>query len=219
MAEPDDALTPRPPAFGARKLLYIGTGSLGVAFMPYWLNWVQAAYPATRVRPVITRAAERFVARGAIAALSGREVELDVWPDHAEPGAPHVELAQWADAVVVHPASMHFVSRLALGIADTPVLLALQCTKAPIAVAPALPPGAVTSVPYRRHSEALGERRNIVVVPPMAGYSVTTGGPDAAVAVPLPVVVAALERLRTTLAPVREQAYDAPRREPVRGAT
>lgn len=196
MSDAQEAPGFQPPAFRARKLLYVGTGSLGVAFMPYWLSWVQGAYPETQVRPVITRGAERFVTRGTIAALTGREAEIDAWPEHTVSGAPHVDLARWPDAILVHPASMHFVSRLALGVADTPVLLALQCTTAPIVVAPSLPPGAAASEPYRRHRDALGKRRNIVVVPPVAGYSVTTGKADAAVAVPLPVAVSALERLR-----------------------
>ncbi|MFI6504044.1 flavoprotein [Nonomuraea typhae] len=182
-----------PPGFEVGKLLYVGTGCLCVAFMPYWLNWLRRACPGTEVLPIITRNAERFVTRGALAALSGREVALDVWAGHPEPqAAPHVNLAQWPEAIVVHPASMHFVSRLALGIADTPVLLALQCTGAPIVVAPALPPGALTSAAYRRHRDALAERGNVVVVPPIPGSSVTGTACDAAVAAPLPEALATL---------------------------
>ncbi|MFJ5557829.1 flavoprotein [Streptomyces sp. NPDC093250] len=186
-----------PPAFGARKLLYVGTGAIGVMFMPMWVNWVRTSYPDLELRCVVTRSAERFVTRTSLAAFAGAEVLQDVWDDEPETGARHVELAHWPDAVVVHPATFNFVGRLALGVADTPVLLALQCTSAPIAVAPALPPGGAASPAYRQHIKTLEQRSNVIVVPPQPGFSVTTGRMDASVATPLPQVFQAVEELRT----------------------
>ncbi|WDF39836.1 flavoprotein [Streptomyces sp. T12] len=185
------------PAFGARRLLYVGTGALSAAHMPFWLNWLRQGYPDVEVRPLITRSAERFVSRGALAPLAGREALLDAWPDGPVHAAPHVELAEWAEAVVVHPASLNFLARLALGLADTPVMLALQCTSAPVVLAPSLPPGALRSAAYRRHRAALEERPNVSVVPPTPGLSSTTGRMDAALAAPLPELLTAAERLRT----------------------
>lgn len=195
MAESPVSAAPAP-AFGARQLLYVGTGSLGVMFMPMWSQWLRTSYPQLEVRTVITRSAEQFVTRTALAVFSGHEILVDAWPDEPRPKALHVELAQWPDAVVIHPASFHFVSRLALGMADSPVLLALQCTQAAIAVAPALPPGGPDSPGYRRHIEALAERPNVVVIPPTTGRSVTTGRMEASVAAPLSEVLARTEQLR-----------------------
>ncbi|MFI2370943.1 flavoprotein [Streptomyces sp. NPDC018833] len=200
MAEATQVPAGSAPAFGARRVLFVGTGAIGVMFMPMWVNWLRTAYPAVELRTMVTRSAERFVTRTALTAFAGDEVLRDVWPDEPEVGARHVELAQWPDAVVVHPATFHFVSRLALGVADTPLMLALQCTQAPIAVAPALPPSGVESFAYRQHVAALEQRPNVTVVPPQPGFSVTTGRMDAAVATPLPEVVPALERLRARLA-------------------
>ncbi|MBA0053570.1 hypothetical protein E0L36_22630 [Streptomyces sp. AJS327] len=193
---------PGVPALGARKLLYFGTGSIGVMFMPMWVSWLRSAYPELTVRTVVTRSAERFVTRSAVTAFAGGQVLQDVWPDHDEPetGAKHVELAHWPDAVVVYPASFHFVSRLALGVADTPMLLALQCTRAPVVVAPALPPGGYESPAFQRHLETLKERPNVAVVPPLPGVSLTTGRNDASVVPDLNLVVPVLERLRASLA-------------------
>ncbi|MFM9457480.1 flavoprotein [Streptomyces europaeiscabiei] len=186
-----------PPAFGARKLLFVGTGAIGVMFMPMWVNWVRTAYPDIELRCVVTRSAERFVTRAALTAFAGADVLQDVWSDEPETGARHVELAHWPDAIVVHPATFNFVGRLAAGAADTPVLLALQCTSAPIGIAPALPPGGAGSPAYRQHVETLEKRSNVVVVPPQPGFSVTTGRMDASVATPLPEVFRAVESLRT----------------------
>lgn len=197
MTEPTAGRAAGLPAFGARRLLYVGTGALSVAHMPFWLNWLRSGYPDVEVRPVVTRGAERFVSRGALAPLAGREALLDAWPDGPVHSAPHVELAEWAEVALVHPASMHFLARYALGLADTPVLLALQCTSAVVVLAPSLPPGALTSPAYRRHHEALADRPGVAVVPPGPGLSTTTGRMDAALSAPLPDLLVAAERLRS----------------------
>ncbi|MCZ1001045.1 hypothetical protein O1M63_28215 [Streptomyces mirabilis] len=140
-----------PPAFTGRRLLYIGTGALGVMFMPMWLHWLRSSYPDVELRTVITRSATRFVTPTTLSVFGGKQPELDVWSDEPETSAPHVELAHWADTVIVHPATFHFTSRLALGAADTPAMLALQCAQVPVALAPALPPGAITSPAWQQH--------------------------------------------------------------------
>jgi phosphopantothenoylcysteine decarboxylase / phosphopantothenate---cysteine ligase len=168
------------------------------ALLPTWAGWLRTAYPSLTVRTVLTRSAERFVSRAALTALGGSEVLLDAWPDEATT-ALHVELATWADAVAVYPATMNFVSRFALGLTDTPVTLALQCTKAPIAVAPALPPGGLESETLSGHLKTLKGRRNVVVIPTVPGLSITTGHNDAAVPPPLPVVMSRLEQARISL--------------------
>ncbi|MEU5317494.1 flavoprotein [Streptomyces sp. NPDC021056] len=188
------------PPFGARRLLYVGTGSIGVAHAPYWVTLLRLGYPELGLRVVMTRSAERFVSRGALAPMAGGEVLLDAWPDGPVQSALHVELAEWADAVIVQPATLHFLARFARGLADTPVLLALQCTTVPIVLAPALPPGAVESVAYRRHLAALAERPNVAVVPPVPGTSATTGRKDASAAAGLPDLLRAAEDLRMRLA-------------------
>ncbi|MGY6024090.1 flavoprotein [Streptomyces spinosirectus] len=188
------------PPFTGRRLLYVGTGALGVMFMPMWLHWLRTSYPEVEIRTVVTRSATRFVTPTTLSVFGGRAPQPDVWGDEPETTAPHVELAHWADTVVVHPATFHFTGRLALGVADTPALLALQCTAAPIALAPALPPGALTSPAWRQHVRTLAERANVTVVPPHQGISMTTGEPGAMTAATLTEVIPAVEALRTRLA-------------------
>jgi phosphopantothenoylcysteine synthetase/decarboxylase len=176
------------PSAPARLLLF-GTGALSVAFLPYWLNWLRIAHPDTEVRVAVTRSAERFVSRAALTAILGREVLLDAWPgttaDAATPPVDHVELAQWPDAVAVHPAGLNFIGRFAQGLADTPVLMALQCTRAVIGIAPALPPGAEANPAYRAHLRTLSRYDNVLIAPPHPGRSASTGRDDASVAAPL----------------------------------
>jgi phosphopantothenoylcysteine decarboxylase/phosphopantothenate--cysteine ligase len=191
--------TPGVPSFGARRLLVVGTGAVSVAFLPFWVNWLREGYPELELRVVITRSAERFVTRAALTAASGREVLRDCWPDEPELGARHVALAEWADAVAVYPAGMQFCARLALGLADSPALLALQCMSVPIGLAPALPPGGWTSPAFTQHLRALETRANVVVAPPRPVRSITTGREDATMARPMAVLLRLLEQRRLEL--------------------
>lgn len=184
------------PPFTAERLLLIGTGALGVAFLPFWLNWLRGAYPRLQTRVVLTRSAERFVTREALSAIGDHPAVLDVWPQETGATARHVDLAAWPDAVAVFPASLHYIARFALGLAESPSLLALQCTAATVGIAPSLPPFAL------ERSQALAEHldtlrgRGVAIAAPHAGRSASTGRPDAAVSAPLPVLLELLEARR-----------------------
>jgi hypothetical protein len=107
---------------------------------------------------------------------------------------------EWCDCVVVYPACLNFVSRLANGLGETPAMLALQCTSAPIAIAPALPAGAEANPIVAGNLKRLTERRNVVVAPTTPVRSLTTGRNDAGGAVPLWTLIESLEGLRRDLA-------------------
>src|SRR5690606_12423183 len=70
------------------------------------------------VRVVMTRAATQFVTPLTFQALSGNPVHLDLLDPEAEAGMGHIQLARWADAVLVAPATADFMARLAHGLAD-----------------------------------------------------------------------------------------------------
>ena len=90
------------------------------------------------VQVVMTAAAQRFVSPMTFQAVSGRPTRSDLWDDTAEAAMGHIELARWAQMVLVAPASADFIARLAAGRADD--LLATLCiaTEAPIVLAPAM---------------------------------------------------------------------------------
>ncbi|HUO18949.1 MAG TPA: bifunctional phosphopantothenoylcysteine decarboxylase/phosphopantothenate--cysteine ligase CoaBC [Steroidobacteraceae bacterium] len=90
------------------------------------------------VQVVMTAAAREFVTATTFQAVSGRTVRTDLWDAAAEAAMGHIELARWAEAVLIAPATADFIARLASGRADD--LLATLClaTEAPIAVAPAM---------------------------------------------------------------------------------
>ncbi|MFO1394170.1 MAG: bifunctional phosphopantothenoylcysteine decarboxylase/phosphopantothenate--cysteine ligase CoaBC [Steroidobacteraceae bacterium] len=90
------------------------------------------------VQVVMTGAATEFVTPLTFQALSGRPVRTTLWDEAAEAAMGHIELARWADRVLVAPATADFIARLAHGLADD--LLATLClaTEAPVAIAPAM---------------------------------------------------------------------------------
>jgi phosphopantothenoylcysteine decarboxylase/phosphopantothenate--cysteine ligase len=90
------------------------------------------------VQVVMTGAAQRFVSPMSFQAVSGRPARSDLWDDAAEAAMGHIELARWAQVVLIAPASADFIARLANGRADD--LLATLClaTEAPIVLAPAM---------------------------------------------------------------------------------
>ncbi|GGQ21435.1 flavoprotein [Streptomyces mutabilis] len=192
------------PPFGFSRLLIVVTGSASAVGLPQWLSWLRQEYPGLTVRVVMSRSAERFVTPMSLGLRLQEDVEIDAWEECRR--ARHVEYAEWAEAVLVYPATFHFTARLALGLADTPVLLALQCTDALVALAPSLPPGGLDSPAFRSHWATLAARLNVVLVPPDQGYSLTTGREDGWVPPPLTEALRRLEDRRTERERERERA-------------
>lgn len=91
-----------------------------------------------QVRVVLTSNAERFVSPLTFQALSGQPVRYGLWDEAAEMGMGHLELARWADAVLVAPASADTLAKLAHGRADDLLSTLCLATLAPLAVAPAM---------------------------------------------------------------------------------
>ncbi len=70
------------------------------------------------VQVVMTEAAQKFVSPMTFQAVSGRPVRVGLWDEAAEAAMGHIELARWAQLVLVAPASADFMARLACGRAD-----------------------------------------------------------------------------------------------------
>ena len=90
------------------------------------------------VRVIMTEGAREFITPLTMQALSGNEVHIDLLDTQAEAAMGHIELARWADAVVVAPASADTIARLVQGRADDLLGACVLATKAPLFVAPAM---------------------------------------------------------------------------------
>lgn len=90
------------------------------------------------VRVVMTENATRFVGAVTFQALSGNPVRTSLWDESAEAAMSHIELARWADEVIIAPASADLIARLAHGFADDLLSTLVLATSAPVSVAPAM---------------------------------------------------------------------------------
>ncbi len=90
------------------------------------------------VQVIMTRGAQEFITPLTLQAVSGRRVRTELFDVEAEAGMGHIELARWADVLLIAPASASFIGRFANGLADD--LLATVClaTAAPVLLAPAM---------------------------------------------------------------------------------
>ena len=90
------------------------------------------------VRVGMTRAATEFITPLTMQALSGQRVHLDLLDSDAEAAMGHIELARWADLVLIAPATADFIARIAQGQADDILSTMVLATSAKIAIAPAM---------------------------------------------------------------------------------
>ena len=90
------------------------------------------------VRVVVTPAGKAFITPLTLQATSGNPVHDSLLDTSAEAGMGHIELARWADQIVVAPASADFIARLATGLADTLLSTLCLASEAPITIAPAM---------------------------------------------------------------------------------
>ncbi|HEX7237139.1 MAG TPA: bifunctional phosphopantothenoylcysteine decarboxylase/phosphopantothenate--cysteine ligase CoaBC, partial [Gammaproteobacteria bacterium] len=90
------------------------------------------------VQVVMSRGAREFVGPLTFQAVSGRRVRDDLWDQAAEAAMGHIELARWADVVVVAPATANFLGTVAAGLAGDLLSTVCIATTAPLVVAPAM---------------------------------------------------------------------------------
>ena len=90
------------------------------------------------VQVAMTDAAQRFVGAQSFQAVSHLPVRTSLWDTAAEAAMGHLELARWAQHVLVAPASANTLAKLAHGFADDLVATLCLATDAPIAIAPAM---------------------------------------------------------------------------------
>jgi phosphopantothenoylcysteine decarboxylase/phosphopantothenate--cysteine ligase len=91
-----------------------------------------------QVQVVMTQGALRFITAQTFQALTGRTVRHSLWDEQAEAAMGHIELARWADAIVIAPASANFLARLAHGLADDLLSTLCLASDRPIYAAPAM---------------------------------------------------------------------------------
>jgi 3-polyprenyl-4-hydroxybenzoate decarboxylase/protein-L-isoaspartate O-methyltransferase len=146
--------SPRAESRGAgARIVVASTGAIATAFSPLLVSLLQAS--GAEVRVALTRAAKKFVAPRALEALTHAPVVSSLWSGAAGEPAPHIALAEWADLVVIAPASATTIARLVRGDCSDVVSATAIATRAPVIIAPSMSPGMFDAPSVQRNLEQL----------------------------------------------------------------
>jgi len=125
------------PRLRTRRLLIAACGSIHSALLPSYIQVLQQKL-AVEIRVVMTPAASSVIPARTIRQYTGHDVYIDLWPAAAGEPPAHVSLAQWADHLLVLPATANMLGKAANGIADDLVSTLLVTYAGPITFAPAM---------------------------------------------------------------------------------
>ncbi len=123
-------------ALAGRRILLGVSGGIAAYKTAELIRLLRA--DGAEVRVVMTAGAQAFIGPLTLQALSGHRVRTDLLDQEAEAGMGHIELARWADQVLIAPATAQLVARLAAGFADDLLTTLVLATEAPIFIAPAM---------------------------------------------------------------------------------
>lgn len=119
-----------------RRIILAITGGIAAYKTPQLVRELRAV--GAEVRVVLSDNAARLVAPLALQAVSGHPVQTSLWEGDAGFAMDHIELAKWADAILIAPATANFIAKLAAGAADDLLTTLVLATEAPIFIAPAM---------------------------------------------------------------------------------
>lgn len=140
----------------SRRIVVAVTGGIAAYKTPELVRSLVRSGHA--VRCVATRAAASFVTPLVLQTLTGSPVRTELLDPAEEGEIDHIELADWADLVVVAPATAHTLARMAAGLADDLVCAIALATRAPILAVPAMNVNMWTHPATRHNVEMLRER-------------------------------------------------------------
>nr|WP_294893234.1 bifunctional phosphopantothenoylcysteine decarboxylase/phosphopantothenate--cysteine ligase CoaBC [uncultured Gilliamella sp.] len=122
-----------------------------------------------QVRVVLTESASHFVAPMTLQAVSGNAVSKELFDPTAELSMSHIELAKWADLVLIAPATANIIAKMANGIADDLLSTICLATPAKIVIAPAMNQQMYKAAATQQNLATL-ESRNTLVLGPDDGF-------------------------------------------------
>ena len=121
-----------------------------------------------QVQVVMTPAAHEFIGAMTLQAITGNLVRDQLFDAGHEAAMGHIELARWADTIVVAPASANFIAKLQAGIADTLLHTLCLASQAPLMLAPAMNEKMWAHPATQENLQAL-QRRGVALLGPASG--------------------------------------------------
>ena len=120
------------------------------------------------VHVIMTRAAASFVAPLTFREVTGQPVAATMWAEVTHHHVEHIALAEFAELVLVAPATANFIAKAAAGIADDMLTTSVLATRAPLLIAPAMNTG-MWENPVTQENVARLTARGTTVIPPAVG--------------------------------------------------
>src|SRR5256885_67891 len=120
------------------------------------------------VRVVLTPNAARFVSPLALAAVSNHGVIVEQWGDPGHGGVDHIELARWAELLLVAPATANILAKMAVGLADDALSTYAIAHRGPVMVAPAMNTFMLQHPTVVANVETL-RARGVIIIEPDSG--------------------------------------------------
>ncbi len=139
-----------------RKILLGVTGGIAGYKAPDIVR--QLSSQGADVRVVMTRTAGEFVAAKTLEVLSRHPIYTHLFDRDRDFPVLHVGLAEWAELILVAPATAHFLGRVANGLADDLLTSVLLSTTAPVVIAPSMEENMLTSAAVSDNLQTLTER-------------------------------------------------------------
>ena len=178
-----------PDPLAGRRILVAITGSIAAVKMPLVVSAL--AKRGAQVRCVLTPSAASLVSPVALASLSRHQCYLDAdqW-SHQAARPLHVELAEWAELVLLAPLSATSLGRWVHGLADTLLASTLLATEAPVVVAAAMNTSMWQAPPVQRNWQALQSFERVLALGPAPGLLACDRQGDGRMAEPEQLLVA-----------------------------
>ena len=174
----------------ARRVLLCATGGYQCYALPGFVLSLLRHF-ADDVQVVLSRAAAKMVSKAAVEVATRHPVFVEMDDTSPDVFVPHIELGRDVDLVLVYPATVNVVAKVAHGVADELIPALILATPAPVFFVPVANPLMWNHPASRRNLETL-RGDGYVVLPPLSGIEVATreGLDDLADPFPLPTLLA-----------------------------
>jgi phosphopantothenoylcysteine decarboxylase/phosphopantothenate--cysteine ligase len=146
-----------------KEILVGMTGGIACYKIPYLIRLIRKA--GAEVRVIMTEAATKFITPLTMETISDNPVALRMFPDEYV-STRHIDLARWADLIVIAPATANVMGKVSAGIADDLLTTILMATRSQLMIAPAMNPGMW---------ENKVTQRNLVILKQLGYYIVEPG--------------------------------------------
>ena len=154
-------------SLSGKNILLGITGGIAAYKCPDLVRHLKKA--GAQVRVVLTESASHFVAPMTLQAVSGNAVSKELFDPAAELSMSHIELAKWADLVLIAPATANIIAKMANGIADDLLSTICLATPAKIVIAPAMNQQMYKAAATQQNLATL-ESRNTLILGPDEGF-------------------------------------------------